>query len=87
MRARFHIKRSAEKRVTKVAAYILIPIQTGAIFGSAAVVFLYQVLDFASNSKYYQNSENFLSTGGIAFTVALISSIILVALPRDLDVE
>ena len=74
-------------RITKVAANILIPIPTGAIFGAAAVVVLYQVLGFVSNSKYYWDAEQFMSAGAIAFPVALISSIILVTLPKDLAVR
>ncbi|MBK1829078.1 hypothetical protein [Haloferula rosea] len=67
----------------KIAASILAPLQTGGIFGALATVVLYQLLGFASSSRYYQDGERLMSAGGIFFLVALISSVLMIFLPKQ----
>ena len=76
--------RSAEMKMSQIAAKIALPVQTGAIFGSAAIAVLYQALGFASSSRYYQDAERLGSVGGLAALVALASSMILIIVPKGL---
>jgi hypothetical protein len=71
-------------KMSQIAAKIALPVQTGAISGSAAIVVLYQALGFASSSRYYQDAERLGFVGGLAALVALASSLILIILPKGL---